>query len=177
VGSLIRTSPSSASRCRENCCVSRSNVCIATRAVNSAFVVTASGALSAPPRPCRLRARLAMEVRRDLKGVIVDGRFRVEERPGGGGMGTVWRAQHGVSLQKLAMKTLDPAHSASPEARERFLREARAAAALRTRHVVRVVDAQMGYRHHDDPLPFLVMELLEGKDLQQVLDARGRLAP
>jgi serine/threonine-protein kinase len=118
-----------------------------------------------------------MEVRRDLTGEIVDGRFRVEERLGGGGMGTVWRVQHVVSLQKLAMKTLDPASSASLEATERFLREARAAAALRTRHVVRIVDAQMSYRHDGAPLPFLVMELLEGKDLQQVLEARGRLPP
>jgi len=111
----------------------------------------------------------------DLIGEIVDGRFRVEARLGGGGMGTVWRVQHAVSLQRFALKTLDPSHAAHPEATRRFVREARAAAALRTRHVVKIVDAQMDYTHNEQPLPFLVMELLEGETLLEVLDRRGRL--
>jgi eukaryotic-like serine/threonine-protein kinase len=50
------------------------------------------------------------------------------------------------------------------------LREARAAGALRSRHVTRIVDAQTGYVHDGAPLPFLVMELLEGRTLQELLD-------
>ena len=117
------------------------------------------------------------DARADLTGEIVDGRFRVEARLGGGGMGTVWRVQHVVSLQPFALKTLDPRAASQPEATRRFVREARAAAALRTRHVVKIVDAQMEYRHKGQPLPFLVMELLEGHTLLELLDARGRLRP
>jgi len=117
------------------------------------------------------------DARADLTGEIVDGRFRVEARLGVGGMGTVWRVQHVVSLQPFALKTLDPRAASQPEATRRFVREARAAAALRTRHVVKIVDAQMEYRHKGQPLPFLVMELLEGHTLLELLDARGRLRP
>src|ERR1043165_2724433 len=112
---------------------------------------------------------------RDLRGDVVDGRFRVEDRLGSGGMGTVWRVQHVVSLQRFALKTLDPTYAHEEEATQRFLREARSAGALRTRHVVRIVDAQMHHQHQGAPLPCLVMELLEGQNLQQILDARGRL--
>src|SRR5207245_1148682 len=100
-------------------------------------------------------ARSVMEdARADLTGEIVDGRFRVEARLGGGGMGTVWQVQHLVSLQRFALKTLDASAAAQPEATRRFVREARAAAALRTRHVVKIVDAQMQYLHKAQPLPF-----------------------
>ncbi len=112
---------------------------------------------------------------RDLAGQVVDGRFRVEARLGSGGMGTVWRVEHVESLQKFALKTLDSQYATDEEATRRFLREARAAGALRTRHVVRIVDAQMQHQHQGQPLPFLVMELLEGQNLQQILDQRGRI--
>jgi serine/threonine-protein kinase len=114
---------------------------------------------------------------RDLAGQVVGGRFRVEARLGSGGMGTVWRVEHVESLQKLALKTLDPQYATDEEATRRFLREARAAGALRTRHVVRIVDAQMQNVHQGEALPFLVMELLEGQNLQQILDERGRISP
>jgi len=116
-------------------------------------------------------------IERDLVGQVVDGRFRVEAPLGSGGMGTVWRVEHVESLQKFALKTLDSKYATDEEATRRFLREARAAGALRTRHVVRIVDAQMQHRHQGEPLPFLVMELLEGRNLQQILDERGRLDP
>src|SRR5262245_61546771 len=111
----------------------------------------------------------------DLSGQILDRRFRVERLLGRGGMGTVWRVQHVESLQALALKTIEPGLAANPEAVERFLREARAAGALRSRHVTRVVDAQTGYVHDGAPLPFLVMELLEGRTLDEVLSADGQL--
>ena len=84
--------------------------------------------------------------RPDLTGQILDRRFRVERLLGRGGMGTVWRVQHVESLQELALKTIDPGLAADPEAVDRFLREARAAGALRSRHVTRIVDAQTRLR-------------------------------
>ncbi len=112
---------------------------------------------------------------RDLTGALLDGRYRVERRLGSGGMGTVWAVEHVESLQRLALKTLDVA--LDEPLRERFLREARAAGALETRHVVRVTDARMGYVHDGDPLPFLVMELLRGESLADHFAARGPLSP
>jgi tRNA A-37 threonylcarbamoyl transferase component Bud32 len=114
---------------------------------------------------------------RDLAGQVVGGRFRVESRLGSGGMGTVWRVEHVESLQKFALKTLDSKYATEEEATRRFLNEARAAGALRTRHVVRIIDAQMQHVHQGQPLPFLVMELLDGQNLQQILDERGRISP
>ncbi|MBN2195115.1 MAG: protein kinase [Polyangiaceae bacterium] len=111
---------------------------------------------------------------RDLVGAVLDGRYRVERRIGGGGMGTVWEVEHVESLQRLALKTL--ALPLDEATRERFLREARAAAALETRHVVRITDARMGYVHQGEPLPFLVMELLRGDSLGNLLSVRGRLS-
>ena len=70
--------------------------------------------------------------RPDLTGQILDRRFRVERLLGKGGMGAVWRVQHVESLQALALKTIDPGLAANPEAVDRFLREARAAGALRS---------------------------------------------
>jgi serine/threonine-protein kinase len=112
----------------------------------------------------------------DLTGQILDRRFRVDGLLGRGGMGTVWRVQHVESLQWLALKTIEPELAANPEAIDRFLREARAAGALRSRHVTRIVDAQTGHVHDGAPLPYLVMELLEGRTLQDLLEAHGRIA-
>jgi eukaryotic-like serine/threonine-protein kinase len=117
------------------------------------------------------------EAARDLTDELVDRRFRVERKLGSGGMGTVWQVQHVESLQRFALKTLASELARDQIGIDRFLREARAAAALRTRHVVRVIDVQMGYQHAGEPLPFIVMELLEGFDLEQLVTVRGRLSP
>lgn len=113
----------------------------------------------------------------DMISELIDHRFRVEKKLGEGGMGTVWQVQHVESLQRFALKTLVGALGYDASVVERFRREARAAAALRTRHVVRVIDVQMGYRHRSEPLPFIVMELLEGRNLEQLVTESGRLAP
>lgn len=112
----------------------------------------------------------------DLSGELIDRRFRVEYLLGSGGMGSVWAVRHVESLQRFALKTIAPELLLHPEPKARFLREVRAAAALRTRHVVRVTDAQTSYVHKGQPLPFFVMELLEGASLEQLL-ARRILSP
>jgi serine/threonine protein kinase len=117
------------------------------------------------------------ETARDLTDELVDRRFRVERKLGSGGMGTVWQVQHVESLQRFALKTLAAEFVEDRASIDRFLREARAAAVLRTRHVVRMIDVQMGYEHEGKPLPFIVMELLEGFDLEHLVRARGRLSP
>jgi eukaryotic-like serine/threonine-protein kinase len=111
----------------------------------------------------------------DLSGQTIDGRFRIECRIGSGGMGSVWRAQHVQTLQYFALKTLRVFDDMPDGAIQRCLKEARAAAALRSRHVVRITDVQPDYRLETTPLPYLVMELLEGIDFESVLARRKRL--
>ena len=106
------------------------------------------------------------------KGLLLAGRYRLEEKLGEGGMGTVWRAEHLVLCAPVAVKVLDHDVSLDEEAHDRFIREARAAAALRSPHVVQILDYGI-----DDGFPFIAMELLEGETLQRRLSRAGRLAP
>jgi len=114
---------------------------------------------------------------RDLVGSTIAGRYKVLRKLGAGGMGAVWEVQHLESLQHYALKTLHAHVATDPMSLERFLREARAAAALRSKSVVRIIDAQTTYV---DPktgelTPFLVMELLEGSTLEAIIQKRGAL--
>ncbi len=111
----------------------------------------------------------------DLTGQTIDGRYRIERCIGTGGMGAVWRAQHIQTLQHFAIKTLRVSDDTPDGSIQRCLKEARAAAALRSRHVVRVTDVQPDYRLNTTLLPYLVMELLEGVDFESVLERRKSL--
>lgn len=86
-------------------------------------------------------------------------------------MGIVVAARHLELGQLVALKQLVTGHVVSHEQRERFLREARAAVQLRSHHVARVLD--VGADEND--APYIVMEFLEGQDLQALLKARGPL--
>ncbi len=116
---------------------------------------------------------------RKLDGALLAERYRVKRKLGAGGMGAVWLVEHVESLQHYALKTLHPRGEIERITLERFLREARAAAALRSKHVVRVIDAQMSHIHAatGEQMPFIVMELLEGENLEHMLQKRGPLTP
>lgn len=96
-------------------------------------------------------------------GQLVAGKYRVRRWLAGGGMGAVWEAEHVELGLTVALKSIRTADG-DTTTRTRFRREARAAAALRTPHVVRVFD----YGLHEGQ-PYLVMELLEGEDLKDRL--------
>jgi serine/threonine-protein kinase len=104
-------------------------------------------------------------------GELVAGKFRVERVLGEGGMGVVLQVRHLQLASRAALKFLRPEVAARASMAGRFLREAKAAANLRSEHVARVVD--MGTL--ESGAPFLVMEYLEGTDLRAVLEQRGRL--
>ncbi|WP_437278375.1 cytochrome c peroxidase [Sorangium sp. So ce375] len=104
-------------------------------------------------------------------GEIIANKYRVERTLGRGGMGVVLAAEHLALRQPVALKLLLPGSVRSRDAVERFLREARAAASLQSRHVVRVLDAGL----LDAGAPYLVMERLSGHDLRAVLRARDHL--
>jgi urea transport system substrate-binding protein len=98
------------------------------------------------------------------------GIYRVLKVLGSGGMGLVLLAED-VHLQRLvALKVLRPQFVKDLAARQRFLREARAAAALKHDHVVTIY--QVG---QENEVPFLAMEFLEGESLQNRLDRDGKL--
>lgn len=86
-------------------------------------------------------------------------------------MGVVVEARHLQLGQSVAIKLLSVDDSQRTEATTRFLREGRAAAALRSDHVVRIYDVGM----LDDGAPFMVMEFLRGLDLATLLDNAGPL--
>jgi serine/threonine-protein kinase len=104
-------------------------------------------------------------------GDLVAGRYRVVELIAAGGMGVIVGARHETLGQNVAIKLLLPDSDHSQRA-ERFLREARAAAAIESSHVCRVFDCG-----EHDGIPFMVMEHLVGHDLAHELKARGPLPP
>ncbi|WP_437757934.1 protein kinase domain-containing protein [Sorangium sp. So ce1389] len=103
-------------------------------------------------------------------GSVLIGKYRLERPLSRGGMGSVWVARHLQLGTPVAVKFMDPAYAESPAFRTRFEREARAAAQLKTPHVVQVHD----FGFHES-VPYLVMELLQGEDLNARLQRRGRL--
>jgi serine/threonine-protein kinase len=104
-------------------------------------------------------------------GDVIGGKFVVEEVLGVGGMGVVVSARHAQLGQKVAIKLLRKDAAKSPEAANRFLREARAVVALQSAHVVRVMDVGV----LESGTPYMVMEHLVGTDLQRVLEERRTL--
>ena len=101
------------------------------------------------------------------KGTIVADRYNILEHLGSGGMGSVYRVLHINTGGEFALKLL---HDGSPQARRRFLQEARNAAALRHPNIVQVFDFG-----ESEGQAFLTMEFLNGKDLAAELEASGPL--
>ena len=98
------------------------------------------------------------------------GRYDVERLIGSGGMGVVFKAYDTELNRPVAVKLLAPYLSASGAARNRFAREARAAAAVVDDHVVPIHNVET-----DDEHPFLVMKYIGGGSLQRRLDREGPL--
>jgi WD40 repeat protein len=99
------------------------------------------------------------------------GRFHVVGVVGSGGMGIVLRALDVCLQRQVALKVLDPRYAKNEVARSRFIREARAAAAITHENVVAVHHVEK----HREELPYLVMRLVSGQSLQDLLDKRGAL--
>ena len=100
-------------------------------------------------------------------GTLFANKYVIESQLGGGAAGVVLSATHQELRQRVAIKVL---RDAGPVSSERMIREARAAIALHSEHVVRVMDVGRDGDH-----VYLVMEQLEGSDLATVLRQRGPL--
>ena len=105
---------------------------------------------------------------------LIAGKYRLTRLLGRGGMGSVWEGIHTSLGARVAVKFIETEYANSVEARNRFENEARAAAKLRSKHVVQI------YAHGltSDGRPFIVMEFLAGEALepdlvQQHGDDRG----
>ncbi|MCE9573860.1 MAG: protein kinase [Deltaproteobacteria bacterium] len=105
------------------------------------------------------------------RGAVIAGRYEVIAHVGSGGMGDVYEVEHRLLGRRFALKRLAPDLTADRAMVERFLREARAAAATHHAGVVEVSD--LGFA--DDGWPFLVMERLRGETLRERL-RRGPLS-
>src|SRR5579859_2868324 len=106
-------------------------------------------------------------------GDIVAGKYAILRRIGEGGMGVVFEAFHVRLRQRLAIKFLRPDVSLRAEFIARFETEAWIAAQLKTVHTARVIDVD----RLADGLPYIVLEYLEGNDLEAELSAAGFLPP
>ena len=109
----------------------------------------------------------------DVLPEVIAERYRVISEIGRGGMGRVLRVVHENTGEHLALKLMLAFGSGGAAAVERFKREARAFAMIKSEHVVRVIDA--GVAPELDGAPYLAMELLEGLDLETLLMRRGSL--
>ncbi len=103
-------------------------------------------------------------------GTVFQEKYRVDSILGQGGMGVVAACTHLQLNERVAIKMLRKDVLLDEEAIERFTREARAAAKLKSEYVARVTDTGLF-----DGVPYMVMEFLEGLDLGQLLEQRGTL--
>lgn len=105
-------------------------------------------------------------------GDIIDGKYKLVRLIGQGGMGEVWEGQHVQIGRRAALKFLHPEVAGDVDITSRFLREAQAAAAVGSDHIVDIYDVgQLG-----NGSPYLVMEFLEGPSLADVLRRTKMLA-
>ncbi|HZF47434.1 MAG TPA: protein kinase [Polyangiaceae bacterium] len=104
-------------------------------------------------------------------GVLIAGKYSLEKPLANGGMGSVWVARHLTLDTAVAVKFIGPELASTPAGQSRFAREARAAAHLQNPHVVAIQDYGV-----DEGLPYIVMELLRGEDLDTRITRLGRLS-
>src|SRR5438552_17753198 len=108
-----------------------------------------------------------------LIGRVFDGKYRLDARLGGGGMGNVYRATHMMIERAVAVKVLSQRFVGDETAQKRFRREARASGRVQHPNAVMVND----FGATDDGWLYIVMELLEGQTLRDLLAREAPLDP
>jgi serine/threonine-protein kinase len=117
------------------------------------------------------RMALVHEASEPAAGMMVTSNVRLVRPFGEGGMGSVWIAEHLSLRTMVVVKFMSRDLAKSSEAIARFSREAAAASQVKSPHVVQMLDHGVG----ETGAPYIVMELLEGKDLEQHLSESGVL--
>jgi tRNA A-37 threonylcarbamoyl transferase component Bud32 len=105
-------------------------------------------------------------------GHLLGGKYRILRRIGEGGMGSVYEAKHIGLGTPVAVKVLLPQLARAATIADRFRREAQVSATLKSPHVIQVTDVDQ----LPDGRPYLVMELLHGRSLQEMLDQNTSLS-
>lgn len=108
----------------------------------------------------------------DLSGELIDKRYQLIRLVGNGGMASIYEALDTRLDRKVAVKIMHPHLAQDEDFVNRFIREAKAAAALSHPNIVAVQD--QGWNQGGVPAVFLVMELIEGNTLREYLNERGR---
>jgi hypothetical protein len=136
------------------------------------FCATCRARWEGSPELCPLDGNALEDLPDELIGQTIAGRYRVEEKIGAGGMGTVYRASAEVGGGHVAIKFLAPELAEDPLQRQRFLREARAANRIEHPHIIEITD----FGETPEGLAYLVMEHLDGPPLSSVIGG-GALEP
>ncbi|MEP7122506.1 MAG: serine/threonine-protein kinase [Byssovorax sp.] len=108
------------------------------------------------------------------KDSMIGARYRVVRLLGSGGMGAVYEAIDAQTGARVAVKVITAEAAANETLMSRFAREAEAAAAIDTPHIVRVLGSGLD---HERGVPFLVLEYLDGEDLHVLIKRLGALSP
>jgi serine/threonine-protein kinase len=108
-----------------------------------------------------------------VDGPILEGAYRIFRIVGEGGMGTVYEGQQLRLNKRVAIKVMSCELAANPEALARFRREAEVTSSIGHPHIVHVFD----FGNTPTGEPFMVMEFLDGEDLESRLHRAGRLPP
>ncbi|MCP4603701.1 MAG: protein kinase [Proteobacteria bacterium] len=106
-------------------------------------------------------------------GRVLEGKYEIVRVLGSGGMGEVYEAKHRLIKRRVAVKLLHQEYATESNVVQRFQREARASAAIGHDHIVGITD--MGTTETGEL--YIVMEYLEGKDLQEILENEGPVGP
>jgi len=118
-----------------------------------------------PADGSRTEAQASVTPPDSLIGTVMDGRYRIEQRIGDGGMGVVYRATHVALKKPFALKIIRADRSTDPNIVQRFLREARAASGIGHPNIVNIND----FGTNEDGSAYLAMEFLDGVTLAQAM--------
>ena len=109
----------------------------------------------------------------DLTGELIDGRYQLIRQVASGGMASIYEGFDTRLDRKVAVKIMHPHLAQDEQFVERFIREAKAAAALSHPNIVAVQD--QGWNQSGTPAVFIVMEMVEGHTLREYLNEQGRI--
>ena len=110
----------------------------------------------------------------DLTGELIDGRYQLLRQVASGGMASIYEGFDTRLDRKVAVKIMHPHLAQDEQFVDRFIREAKAAAALSHPNIVAVQD--QGWNQNGTPAVFIVMEMVEGHTLREYLNEQGRLS-
>ncbi len=118
---------------------------------------------------CPIDGEALIRIEDPLVGRTIAGRYLIEDKIGGGGMGVVYRGRHQVIDRAVAIKFLHQRFTRDPTSRKRFLGEARAANQIDHENIIDITD----FGETEDGLVYLVMEHLQGRSLDQEISGRA----